>query len=193
MRRAGRLAAECLDMLTPHVVPGVVTDDLDTAGARVHPRPRRPARLPVLPRLLQDRLHLAQPRGLPRHSRRAAAARRRHRQYRRHRDRRRLARRHQPHVRRRRRRATRAKRLIDVTYEALERGLAAVKPGARTRRHRPRHPDLCREPALLGGARLLRPRRGPGVPRRAQRPALRPAGRRARCWSPACSSPSSRW
>ena len=30
MRRAGRLAAECLDMLTPHVVPGVVTDALDT-------------------------------------------------------------------------------------------------------------------------------------------------------------------
>jgi len=29
MRRAGRLAAECLDMLTPHVVPGVVTEDLD--------------------------------------------------------------------------------------------------------------------------------------------------------------------
>ncbi len=30
MRRAGRLAAECLDMLIPHVVPGVVTDHLDT-------------------------------------------------------------------------------------------------------------------------------------------------------------------
>jgi methionyl aminopeptidase len=29
MRRAGRLAAECLDMLTPHVQPGVVTDELD--------------------------------------------------------------------------------------------------------------------------------------------------------------------
>ena len=29
MRRAGRLAAECLDMLTPHVQPGVVTDTLD--------------------------------------------------------------------------------------------------------------------------------------------------------------------
>ena len=29
MRKAGRLAAECLDMLTPHVVPGVVTEDLD--------------------------------------------------------------------------------------------------------------------------------------------------------------------
>ena len=29
MRRAGQLAAECLDMLIPHVQPGVVTDELD--------------------------------------------------------------------------------------------------------------------------------------------------------------------
>jgi len=29
MRRAGRLAAECLDMLLPHVKPGVTTDELD--------------------------------------------------------------------------------------------------------------------------------------------------------------------
>ncbi len=29
MRRAGRLAAECLDMLVPYAVPGAVTDDLD--------------------------------------------------------------------------------------------------------------------------------------------------------------------
>ncbi len=29
MRRAGRLAAETLDMLTPHVVPGVTTGRLD--------------------------------------------------------------------------------------------------------------------------------------------------------------------
>ena len=29
MRRAGRVAAECLDMLAAHVRPGVVTDDLD--------------------------------------------------------------------------------------------------------------------------------------------------------------------
>jgi len=29
MRRAGRLAAECLDMLTPHAQPGVTTDELD--------------------------------------------------------------------------------------------------------------------------------------------------------------------
>ena len=29
MRAAGRLAAECLDMLIPHVVPGVATEELD--------------------------------------------------------------------------------------------------------------------------------------------------------------------
>ena len=29
MRVAGKLAAECLDMLTPHIVPGVLTDELD--------------------------------------------------------------------------------------------------------------------------------------------------------------------
>lgn len=29
MRAAGKLAAECLDMLTPHVVPGAVTEKLD--------------------------------------------------------------------------------------------------------------------------------------------------------------------
>jgi methionyl aminopeptidase len=29
MRAAGKLASECLDMLTPYVVPGVVTDELD--------------------------------------------------------------------------------------------------------------------------------------------------------------------
>lgn len=30
MRAAGKLAAECLDMLTPHVGPGAITDRLDT-------------------------------------------------------------------------------------------------------------------------------------------------------------------
>ena len=30
MRRAGRLAAECLDFITPHVKPGVTTGELDT-------------------------------------------------------------------------------------------------------------------------------------------------------------------
>ena len=29
MRRAGKLVAECLDMITPHVTPGALTEDLD--------------------------------------------------------------------------------------------------------------------------------------------------------------------
>jgi methionyl aminopeptidase len=29
MRRAGRLAADCLDFITPHVIPGVTTNELD--------------------------------------------------------------------------------------------------------------------------------------------------------------------
>ena len=29
MRKAGRLVAECLDMITPHVIPGALTEDLD--------------------------------------------------------------------------------------------------------------------------------------------------------------------
>ena len=41
MRRAGRLGAECLDMLTPYVVAGAVTDELDRLardfGAAVWP------------------------------------------------------------------------------------------------------------------------------------------------------------
>ena len=39
MRRAGRLAAECLDMLVPHVVPGVSTEHLDRlarAGVEIY-------------------------------------------------------------------------------------------------------------------------------------------------------------
>ena len=34
MRKAGRLAAETLDFITPHVRPGVSTDDLDRLCAR---------------------------------------------------------------------------------------------------------------------------------------------------------------
>ena len=98
MRRAGRLAAEILDALVPHVVPGVTTGELDDIvrehmlreGAR--PGDAR------LSRLHQELLHLDQPCRLPRHSRRQGAEGRRHRQHRRHPDPRRLARRHQPHV-----------------------------------------------------------------------------------------------
>ena len=46
MRRAGRLAAECLDMIAPHVVPGVTTEELDAlCHAFITERGARPAPL----------------------------------------------------------------------------------------------------------------------------------------------------
>ena len=131
MRKAGRLAAECLDMLTPHVVPGVVTDHLDTLAREFildHG---------ALPACLGYRGYTKTVCISPNHivchgipgdrvlregdivnidvtaivdgwhgdtSRMYGVG---------------------PV-------APRAKRLVDVTYEALERGLAQVKPGART-------------------------------------------------------------
>jgi methionyl aminopeptidase len=130
MRAAGRLAAECLDMLTPHVKPGVVTGELDRLArefALDHG---------ALPACLYYRGYshtlCISPNhvvchGIPGertlregdianidvtlivdgwhgdHSRMYGLG----------------------------EIAPRARRLIDVTYEALERGLAQVKPGAR--------------------------------------------------------------
>ena len=131
MRRAGRLVAECLDMLTPHVVPGVLTDDLDRLareftldngglpaclGYRGYTKT-----LCISPnhvvchgipgeRTLRDGDivnidHTVVVDGWYGDSSRMFGV---------------------VEV------APRAKRLIEVTYESLQRGLAAVKPGART-------------------------------------------------------------
>jgi len=131
MRRAGRLAAECLDMLTAHVVPGAVTEKLDDLAREFildHG---------ALPACLGYRGYTRTTCISPNHivchgipgerilregdivnidvtvivdgwhgdtSRMYGVG---------------------PV-------SPRAKRLADVTYEAIERGLAAVKPGART-------------------------------------------------------------
>ena len=131
MRKAGRLAAECLDMLTPHVVPGVVTEKLDDLAREFildHG---------ALPACLGYRGYTKTTCISPNH----------------------IVCHGIPGERTLREGdianidvtvivdgwhgdtsrmygvgavAPRAKRLVDVTYEALERGLAAVKPGART-------------------------------------------------------------
>jgi methionyl aminopeptidase len=131
MRVAGKLAAECLDMLTPHVVPGVVTDHLDTLAREFildHG---------ALPACLGYRGYTKTTCISPNH----------------------IVCHGIPGERTLREGdianidvtvivdgwhgdtsrmygvgpvAPRAKRLIDVTYEALDRGLAAVKPGAHT-------------------------------------------------------------
>ena len=131
MRKAGKLAAECLDMLTPHVVPGVVTEKLDDLAREFildHG---------ALPACLGYRGYAKTVCISPNH----------------------IVCHGIPGERTLREGdivnidvtvivdgwhgdtsrmygvgavAPRAKRLVDVTYEALERGLAAVKPGART-------------------------------------------------------------
>ena len=59
-----------------------------------------------------------------------------------------------------------ARKLVDVTYECLMLGIEQAQPGQPPRRHRPRHPEPCREASLQRGARFLRPRPRPRLPRR---------------------------
>ncbi len=130
MRAAGRLAAECLDMLTPHVQPGVATAELDRLAREFildhHALPACLFYRGYSHTLCISPNHVVC-HGIPGerplregdianidvtvvvdgwhgdHSRMYALG----------------------EV------APRARRLIDVTYEGLEQGIAAVKPGAR--------------------------------------------------------------
>lgn len=131
MRVAGKLAAECLDMLTPHVVPGVVTDELDRLAREfILDHGALPACLGYrgYTKTVCISVNHVVCHGIPSeralregdianidvtlivdgwhgdHSRMYGVG---------------------PV-------APRARRLIDVTYEAMQRGLDAVKPGART-------------------------------------------------------------
>jgi methionyl aminopeptidase len=131
MRRAGRLVSECLDMLTPYVTPGVVTDKLDelareftldhgglpaclgyrgyTKTLCISPNHVVCHGIPGERTLREGDIvnidHTVVLDGWYGDSSRMFGV---------------------GEV------APRAKRLIDVTYEALERGIAAVKPGAHT-------------------------------------------------------------
>jgi methionyl aminopeptidase len=129
MRAAGRLAAECLDMIGPHVVPGVSTDTLNTLChdfITAHGAVPAPLNYRGFPKSTCISVNHVVCHGIPGPrrlddgdilnidvtvildgwygdtSRMYAAG--------------------VPN--------TRAKRLMDVTYEALMRGIAAVKPGA---------------------------------------------------------------
>lgn len=131
MRAAGKLAAECLDMLTPHVVPGAVTDDLDRMAREfILDHKALPACLGYrgYTRTVCISVNHVVCHGIPSeralregdianidvtvivdgwhgdHSRMYGVG----------------------------AIAPRARRLIDVTYEAMQHGLDAVKPGART-------------------------------------------------------------
>ena len=191
MRKAGQLVAECLDQLRRRGEAGRADRGDRPLRVRLRDGSRRAARDPDVSRLQQVDLHVDQPRGLPRHPEREAAEGRRHRQHRRDADPRRLARRFEPHVSGRRNPAQ--GRAADRGHlrgdDARHRG-GEARP--HHRRHRRRDPELRRAAAHERGARLLRPRARPPVPRRAEHRAYRPRPARASCSSPACCSPSSR-
>ena len=131
MRKAGRLAAG-RSTCCPHVKPGVTTerlDDLVFEFAMDHGAMPAPLNYRGYTKSICTSINHVVCHGIPGAE---AAARRRHPQHRRDADRRRLARRHQPHVCASARSRARAERLIEVTYEALMRGIAAVKPGDTT-------------------------------------------------------------
>ena len=184
MRVAGRLAAELLDFLEPHVAAG--HHHRRARPHRARPPGQRPARRARHAQLRAARtspvsgfdLHVGQSRRLPRDSRRQEAEGRRHRQRRRHRDQGWLARRYEPHVL--------SRHAVDPGEAAGGsdlRGDVARHPrreaGREARRHRPHDPGVRRRPSFFDRARVLRPRDRPAIPRGAAGRPLRPARHRA--------------
>ena len=182
MRVAGRLAAEVLDFIAPHVKPGVTTGELNdlchdymVQGAGHHPGAAQlcAAGLHAVPEV---DLHLGQPRGLPRHPGRQGAEDGRHRSTS-----------TSPSSR------TASTATPAACSSSASRRIQAQAPVRRhLRMHVARHPRRCararasatsardpgarREARLLGGARVLRPRHRPQVPRGAAGAALRQPG-----------------
>ena len=192
MRRAGRLAAEILDALAPHVVPGV-----STAGARRH-------RLPDDAR----RRRRARRRSAIAATRRAAASRSTMSSA--------TASRATsalkdgdivnidvtPIVDGWHGDTSRMYLVGDVPHQGAQAGRRHLRmPDARhragearqpSRRHRQRHPAPRRSAALQRRPRFLRPWRRPAVPRQPRSGPRRPPRHRPRAQARACSSPSSR-
>ena len=68
MRKAGRLAAECLDMLAGEIGPGVTTEHIDQLVYEFGMDHHAAAGDFDVSRLPEIDLHVGQSRGLPRHS-----------------------------------------------------------------------------------------------------------------------------
>jgi len=67
-----------------------------------------------------------------------------------------------------------ARRLCEVTFECMWLGIAAVRPWGSLRRHRRRNPGARGKARIQRGARILRPRNRPALPRGAAGSALWP-------------------
>ena len=189
--RRARSPREALDLLVERVQARRVDRRARQVRLRFRARPRRLSRAAQLSRLPQVDLHLDQSRRLPRHSRRQAAARRRHPQHRRDADRRRLARRREPHVCRRRAAAARAaadRRDLRVPAARHRRGQA----GRDDRRHRLRHPELRREASAARWCATSAATGSAGCSTTSRTFSMSAGAAKACRCAPACSSPSSR-
>ena len=143
MRRAGRLAAETLDFITPHVQPGVTTGELDRAVPRLHRRAWRhspPLNYRGFPKSICTSINHVVCHGIPGDkrlqdgdivnidvtvivdgwhgdtSRMFGVG----------------------------KVGVKAQKLIDVTYDAMMRGIEVGEARRHPGRYRPRHPVLCR-------------------------------------------------
>ena len=179
MRLAGRLASEVLDMLTPHVKAGVTTKELDQLAHdhMVHVQNGIPATLgyqppgyPAYPASLCTSLNDVVCHGIPDdrplkngdivnidvtvikdgwhgdNSRMYVVG----------------------------EGTIAARRLCQITFEAMWKGIVKVKPGARLGDIGHAIQTFAENAGYLGGARVLRPRRRPPLPRRTAGAALRP-------------------
>ncbi len=176
MRKAGRLAAECLDMLVGEIKPGVSTDridrlvyefgmDHDALPATLMYRGYRKATCTSVNHVVCHGIPVDKPLRdgdivnvdvtliLDE-----------------------LAWRFEPHVCGRRNSTPR--RAADRSHlRGHDAGHRRDQARRHDRRYRPRDPDLCGGAAYERGARFLRPRRWPAVPRRAEYRPCRPARR----------------
>ena len=163
MRAAGRLAAETLDMITRHVRPGVSTATLDALCHEfitAHDAVPAPLNYRGYPKSICTSINHVVCHGIPGErklengdilnidvtvildgwhgdsSRMYVAG----------------------------TASTRARNLMDVTYEAMMRGVARGEARRDAGRRRPRDPEFRGGPAVQRGARFLRPRHRPALP-----------------------------
>ena len=191
MRKAGRLAAEVLDALTPMVEPGVATDALDTFCYDYivdHGAVPAPLGYRGYPKSICTSVNHVVCHGIPGDKRLQQGDivnidvtvildgw---------HGDTSRMFYVGQPSVK--------ARRLVDITYDATMRGIAEVRPGARLGDIGHAIQSYAEGERCTRGARFLRSRHRAGLPRRAERGCTTASPAPALSFGPACSSPSSR-
>ena len=185
MRIAGRLAAEVLDMIGEHVVPGVTTEELDRIchDHIVNVQHSVPANLNYrgFPKTICTSVNHVVCHGIPNDKRLKAGDivnidvtvirdgfhGDTSRMY--------FVGKAPPH----------AQRLAETCFAAMWRGIEVVRPGVHLGDIGHAIQSFVEQNELLGGARVLRPRHRPHLPRGSAGTALRRAGHRARAQTPA--------